>query len=58
MKRVVVLVAAALIVLVAFPSFASGDAWNRSTGGLASSAPTPDAGGGTVVANITVGNGP
>src|SRR2546428_13878647 len=31
---------------------------NQLTQGLASSAPTPDSGGGTVVANVTVGNSP
>ncbi len=63
-KRVVALLGAVLIALAALPSFALGgpsgfvgaigSTSNQKPGGLASPAPTPDSGGGTVVANVTL----
>src|SRR3989442_2620832 len=69
MRRLPALVAAVLVVLgsiaaeavVSSPFGFLGEvkgAENQLTQGLASSAPTPDSGGGTVVANVTVGNSP
>src|SRR3989449_5595603 len=69
MRSLPALVAAVLVVLgsiaaeavVSSPFGFLGEmrgAENQLTQGLASSAPTPDSGGGTVVANVTVGNSP